>query len=368
MPYLNHAGTSWPKPEPVRAAVAEALSASPDAWAAAFEEAHRAVAAAFGVREPEHLLLTPGCTSALAVAVADHPWRSGDRVAISGLEHHALHRPVQKLAPLGVEVSVVPRGAGEPVVLEALEAELRRGGVRLVAMTAASNVTGELLPVAEIARLAHEHGALYLVDAAQTAGWLPVDVGELGVDLLAFAGHKALQAPWGIGGLYVAPHVAMESPAAACELPPPGAAAACSSRPGYCDVGSVDRAALAGLAAALGWLAEPGQADRLERARGLLERVTRRLEELPGITLHGPREPAARLPTLALTAAGRAPAELAAALAERGVVAAGGLQCAPLAHATLDTAPQGVLRLSLGPATGEEDVERALQVLLEVLA
>ncbi len=365
--YLNQAGTSWPKPAPVREAVAAALAADPGTWDASFEAHHRAVAAAFGVPDPGRLLLTPGCTSALALAVADLPWAPGDRVVISGLEHHALHRPVRALERRGVEVVVLPWAPGEPVALDVLEVELARGGVRLVATTAACNVTGELLPVVELAALARAHGALALVDAAQVAGWLPLDVGRMGVDLLAFAGHKALHAPWGIGGLWVAPGVAMDVPEASCALPVDAAAEPCSPMPGYCDGGSVDRAALAGLAAALEWLADPARADRLARARGRIARLTEAVATLPGVRVRGPVDVAAKLPTLALTVADHAPARLAAGLAGRGVVAAAGLQCAPLAHASLGTAPAGVLRLSVGPTNTDEDVDAAAAALRELL-
>jgi selenocysteine lyase/cysteine desulfurase len=363
MTYLNHAGTSWPKPEPVRAAVARALESSPASWPEDFDAGHARIAAALGIGDPGRLLLTPGCTSALALAVADLPWEPGDRVVISGLEHHALARPTQLLEARGVERVVLPRATDGPLDLERLRDELRQGGARLVAMTAACNVTGELLPVPEVVALAHEHGALCLVDGAQVAGWIDLDLASLEVDLFAFAAHKGLQAPWGLGGLYVAPHVSLASPSAACELPAPGQPPACSTMPGYCDAGSVDRVALAGLVAALDWLDAPARADRLERARAHVERLTDALEERPGVRLHGTRPPRSRLPTIAFSVEGRRTAELAQDLGGRGLVVGAGLQCAPLAHEALGTAPSGVVRLSAGPATSDEDVESALEAL-----
>lgn len=363
MTYLNHAGTSWPKPAPVRVAVARALESSPASWAEDFDAGRRRVSTTLGVRDPERLLLTPGCTSALALAVADLPWEPGDRVLVSGLEHHALARPTQLLAARGVERTVIPRAPDGPLDLEQLRAELGRGSVRLVAMTAACNVTGELLPLEEVTALAHEHDALCLVDGAQLAGWVDLDLAQLGVDLFAFAAHKGLQAPWGLGGLYVAPHVSLASPSAACELPAPGTAPACATMPGYCDAGSVDRVALAGLVAALDWLDAPERADRLERARAQVERLAGALERRPDVQLHGTRDPATRLPTIAFTVLGRAPAEVARELAAAGLVVGAGLQCAPLAHESLGTAPSGVVRLSAGPTTCEEDVAAALEAL-----
>jgi len=366
MSYLNHAGTSWPKPECVQAAVAASLRSCPTEWGRDFGRAHGRICEAFGVAVPERLLLTPGCTSALALGIADHPWRPGDRLLCSSLEHHALSRPATLLRERGVEVGRVPRASDGPFDLDVLEQELARGGVRLVAVTAACNVTGELLPVAEILSRAHAHGALCLVDGAQTCGWLPVHLANLNVDLFAFAGHKGLLAPWGIGGLYVAPEVAMTSPAASCALPAPGATPSCATMPGYCDGGSVDRAALAGLVAALDWLEEPEQAEGLERARREVERLTGALEERPGIRLHGVRDPEARLPTIAFTHAERPTRELVDALARHGIVVGSGLQCAPLAHEALGTAPGGVVRLSAGRTTVEDELERALEVIGEL--
>ena len=346
--YLNHAGTSWPKPEPVLDAVADEMAASAEDWSGRLSAHHDAVSAALGIADPDRLRITPGATSALAVGIGDVlPWEAGDRVIVSGLEHHALDRAVRSLEARGVERVVAPRAPGEPIVLEAVEAALGEGRVRLLAFTAACNVTGELLPTAELIALAKRYGARTLVDAAQVAGWLPLAVDALGADLVAFAGHKGPQAPWGVGGLYVAPGLPI---------------------PGYCDVGSVDRGALAGLAAGFAWLADPARADRLARGRAAAAVLWQRLEEMHGVALHGPPKPDARMPTVAMTAEGRDPERLAAGLAERGVIASGGRQCAMLAHETLGTAPGGVLRLSFGPEASEAQAAEAGQALREVLA
>jgi selenocysteine lyase/cysteine desulfurase len=138
--------------------------------------------------------------------------------------------------------------------------------------------------------------------------------------------------------------------------------------PGYCDAGSVNLSALAGLAAALDWLDEPTQEARLARARAGIEVVVQRLEHLPRVRLVGPRDPDLRLPTAAFCVRGRESAEVASALRAEGVVVGSGLQCAPLAHETLGTAPNGVVRLSAGPAFREEDVARAIAALEQTLS
>lgn len=359
--YLNHAGTSWPKPIPVQRAVEAAMASSPESWAASFEAQHRAVAAAFGVDEPERLLLTPGCTSALAVGIADQPWAPGDRVVTSAWEHHALLRPVLALTERGVEHVIVPPGEGGALFdLETFSSILAEGRVRLVAVSAASNVTGALLPIDAIAALAHEHGASVLVDAAQVAGWMPIDFDRMGVEILAFAGHKGPQAPWGVGGLCMAPGAVFRSPRVDAE------GRSWASEPGYCDTGSVDRLALAGLVAGLQWLAQAGPLDRLGRARAIIDALAAGLARHPELEPLGPGAADARVPTLALRCRGRASRAWARALAERGVIVSAGLQCAALAHRTLGTLPTGVLRLSVGPQTSAAIVDPVLAAVCAV--
>ncbi|MFK7986395.1 MAG: aminotransferase class V-fold PLP-dependent enzyme [Sandaracinaceae bacterium] len=351
--HFNHAGTSWPKPRPVQEAVARALASNPMDWASSFARQHRRVADGLGVGDPTRVLLTPGATSALSLAIQDLPWSPGERVITSGFEHHALMRPLLQLTQRGVELEVVPPDRNAPVDLDRFDAALAKGA-RLVAMSAASNITGTRLPIDAIVERSHAAGALVLVDAAQEAGWVPLRAEERNLDLVAFAGHKGPQAPWGIGGLYVAPHVQMMSPLATCEVGVP-----CAPMPGYCDGGSVDRAALAGLCAGLDWL--DARPDRLARAQSQIACMQAALGD--AFTVHGTADTSARMPTLALTHTTRSPAELADSLRQRGVQAAAGLMCAPEAHRTLGTQPDGVLRLSVGPATRDEDVDAAIAAL-----
>tara|TARA_B100001750_G_scaffold91390_1_gene72210 strand:- start:1683 stop:2780 length:1098 start_codon:yes stop_codon:yes gene_type:complete len=346
MAYLNHAGTSWPKALEVRAAVERVFTGDPGTWAEDFERDQAEVARLLGVA-PDRLLLTPGCTSALALALADLPWSPGDRVLTSSFEHHALMRPLRALERRGVEVVAIPARGDDPFDLDAFADELARGA-RAVAISHASNVTGALLPVGAILADARERGAWTLVDAAQTAGWLPL---PLEADLVAFAGHKGPGAPWGVGGLVVGSEVPMASAGAVCTLggePPPRAT------PGYCDAGSVDRAALAGLAAGLRRMADDAPLDRARAHIARLEAASGELERL------GP-PPAARMPTLALRVPD--PEPIRVRLRDAGVVASVGLQCAPRAHETLGTAPSGALRFSAGPTTTAADIDRAIAAL-----
>jgi cysteine desulfurase/selenocysteine lyase len=340
--YLNQAGTSWPIPAPVVAAVTEALGLDPARWEGALHAQQSVVASWLGLPSAELLRFTPGGTSALAAAVATVEWSPGERAVSSSMEHAALSAPLADLALRGVPRSRIPRSATGPIDLVALEAELSVGDIRLVAVTAVASVTGERLPIEDIVELSHEYGALCLIDASQLVGWERTDLLALDADLVAFAGHKALHGVWGLGVLYAAdPH----------------------PLPSWCDLGSCDRAALAGLAAATRWLDAPAQRGRLARANQLADQLVDALRAQPGVVLHG-RDAGWHLPIVAFTVRGRRPADLSAALAAEGVLVSGGQQCAPEAHEALGTAPDGVVRVSFGASSTEQD----LRALLDGLA
>ncbi|WP_428263941.1 aminotransferase class V-fold PLP-dependent enzyme [Haliangium sp.] len=338
--------------------MADALAAPPESWPARFEAAAGAVTGFFGMPAPDRFLFTPGCTAALAVAIGDLPWKPGDRVITSSLEHHALLRPILQLAAdRGVEHVALPYTPDAPLDLDAAEQTLRRGRVRLVACTMASNVTGERLPIEQLVALAHTHGALCLVDGAQTAGLEPIDVGALGADLFVFAGHKGPQGPQGIGGLYLAPEVAMRCPTATCEVRF-GAATPWSPMPSYCDLGSVNMAGVAGLVAGLTWLREAGLDTLAAHRRALITRLLDGLSEIRGITVYGSRDPARRTAAVSLTLDTMTPDLAGRRLREQhGVIAGAGQHCAPTAHEAIGTAPTGTVRLSLGPQHDEREVD-----------
>lgn len=348
------------------AAVAQALDAPPAQALAGFEAAHGELCGWLGIESPQRLLLTPGCTSALAIAIGDLPWQPGDVAVTSTMEHHALVRPLAQLVrQCGIQHVVVGRAPDGPIDLVELGELLSKGGVRLVAVTAASNVTGECLPVADIARLAHAHGALLLVDAAQTLGLVPTDVRTLGADLLTFAGHKGPLGPHGIGGLWADAGVRFESPSAVCEVTPGGGPpTACSPMPGYCDAGSVNLSAAAGLAAAVAWHRGAG-AGSGAHACGLAAALRGALRGHAGCEVLG-ADTAAHTASLSLRIAGLPLERAEQAFAARGLAVRAGQHCAPLALGALGI-PGGCLRISFGPFNDAADVD-AVRAAVDALA
>lgn len=370
--HCNHAGTSFPKPPGVARAVAETIEAAPGQRNATYERVLEQCAEAFGIPGSDRLRVTGSCTAALDVLIGDLPWSAGDVVLTSALEHHALIRPIARLVrDRGVVHRVAPYVPGAAVDLSWMRAQLQAGGVRLVAHTAASNVTGELLPTAELVVLAHEFGALHLTDAAQTAGIVPLDVLELGTDMLAVAGHKGPLGPLGAGLAWAAPQVEFATPALEGPLGVDrGRPFACIEFPGWCDLGSVNMGAVAGLGAALEWSVERGGALVLgARAQAMARELAGRLAELLG-TLEAAHEllgggvDTPRTGAVGITAP---PAKLAAAeafFAERGVAVRAGRHCAVLALETLGV-DHGTLRISFGGTSQDDDLEVVWDVLRE---
>lgn len=362
--YLNQAGTSWPKPACVQDACHQAFHADAFEWPGQFATQHEQVARYFGIQDPEALLLTPGCTSALHVAVEDHDWQTGDAVCSSSFEHHALHRPLLKLTQRGVDLHVIPPSADAAVSLERLETVLSSRQVKLVAATAASNVTGDLLPIQEITAMAHRHGAKVLIDGAQLVGWFELNLPDSEFDLFAFGGHKGLLTPWGIGGLYMRPGLDMSAAQATCSID--SAPKDCSGQPGYCDVGSVDRIALAGLASSTKWIRQQDEPNILSRCRDFIGQMQAVLRANPKISILGSLDIEKRLPTIAFQHRDLSNERVAEHLLANGVISATGLQCAGMAHEMLGTAPEGVIRLSVGAMNTQDEIDLACDALRKI--
>jgi selenocysteine lyase/cysteine desulfurase len=364
--YANNAGTSWPKAPGVFEAASTALASPPLVSQQAIAAARTEVCTALGIEHPERLLLTGSCTAALALALTDLPLQTGDVVLTSALEHHALVRPLQQLVlTRGIVLEVSPYAAGIPFDLDFAERHLRGGRVRLIAITGASNVTGELLPVVELGELARSHGVPLLLDAAQTMGVTPIDVRSLPIDLLVFAGHKGPLAPHGIGGLWAAPSIQFQSPEAVCEISPAATngratqlgAPRCASFPGDCDVGSANLAAAAGLAAALRWRREQ-TTDIYRGARILAGRLREALREQPGCRVFGGQN-TPHIAAVSFLIDGLPLSAAEAHFSKHGITLRAGQHCAPLALQAIG-APEGTLRVSFGPFNRESDVDAVL--------
>jgi len=377
--YLDNAATSFPKPPEVAEAICDFLlhkAGNPGrsghalalAAGAAVAGTRRSVAALFGISDRDRLVFTLNATDALNQALHGL-LRPGDRVITTGMEHNAVARPLFALAEQGVEVVWLRCASDGSLDLADLERELRAAPTRLVVMTHASNVCGTILPIGAVTELAHSHGALTLVDAAQTAGVLPIDVGELSIDLLAFPGHKGLLGPTGTGGLYVAPGVNLiplrqGGTGSHSELPSQP-----EDLPDALESGTVNTVGIAGLGAAVKVLQETGIETVRARESALSERLLAGLQEIDGVRIHGVLDPSARVSVVSVTLRGWEPIDVSAALDSAfGIAVRSGLHCAPLAHRALGTFPLGTVRLAPGHLTTDDEIDQTLAALGELAA
>ena len=374
MIYLDNAATSFPKPPQVSEAIADLLAhragnpgrsghALAVAAQAVVADTRRLLASFFGARDPSRVVFALNATDALNTAL----WgllRPGDRVVTTSVEHNAMVRPLSALAERGVAVERVPCAPDGTLDLDDLARALEAAPTRAVAMTHASNVCGTILPVQDAARLAHRHGAVLLVDAAQTAGVLPIDVAEMGIDLLAFPGHKGLLGPTGTGGLYVSPEVRL------APLRQGGTGTRSEEErqpeelPEALEAGTVNTVGIAGLGAALRVLQGLGLARVQAHEAALATRLLAGLRDIPGVRVHGTGDPRRQVAVVSITVDGWEPVDLGAALDSTfGIAVRPGLHCAPIAHRTLGTFPHGTVRLSPGISTTEEEIDQALAAL-----
>ena len=375
--YLDYAATSAVRPDAVAEAVVRYLR---DVGATPGRAGHRrAVVAGRTVLRCRRMLAelfnAPGdpgrvtfhlnATHALNTALFGLLGR-GDRVVRTEYDHNAVRRPVLALVQRGVQAVVVegdPHGG-----LSMFEVEHALKGARLLVITHANNVIGTVQPVADLAQMAHEAGALVLVDAAQSAGHLPIDVQAMGIDLLAFTGHKGLLGPQGTGGLWVREGV---------ELPPAffGGTGGDSDSPDMpallpdrLEAGSMNGPGIAGLLAGVEWLMERGVDAVHGHESALKQRLWEALKATPGVSVRTPMHGEDGAGIVTITIDGVDPSEAALRLdREFGVLVRAGLHCAPESHVVLGTERTGAIRFSVGWATTVAEVDRAAAAVAHVV-
>lgn len=320
--------------------------------------------------DADHVVFTHNCSWALNQAIKG--WlRPGDHVVTTTMEHNSVLRPLHALDAEGsVATTYVPADPLTSIVDVDRVFNAVGPNTALIAIIHASNVTGALQPVAEIGRRARSRGIPLLVDAAQTAGHVPIDVQAMCIDFLALPGHKGLMGPLGTGALYIRP--GLES-----RLRPlaEGGTGSISEQPVQPDFmpdklepGSHNAIGLAGLAAALRWLEDRSVESRRAHDTRLNAAFMEQTCNIEGLTVYGPSSPQDRVAVFSVRVDGFAPSELAALLeTDFGILTRPGIHCAPLAHRTIGTTSHdGTTRLSFGAYNTEADVERCTDALRQM--
>ena len=376
--YLDHAATSWPKPAAVQRAVYDCLSraggnpghgshALSDAAAQLVYDCRCALAQMFGA-SPERVIFTSGATHALNLALHGS-LRQGDHVLCSNMEHNAVYRPLCDLQKqLGVTFDTIVTPANDArtgtarIVTDA--AAKKHPNTRMLVCAHMSNIVSSVMPLAALGAFCKRHGILFCVDAAQSAGHLPIDMEQMQIDLLCLPGHKGLYGLQGCGALILGKDVSL-SPlmqggngvfSLSGDMP--------DLPPERYEAGTLPTPAIAGLLAGMREVQARGIGTIAAQDKHLYDRARAMLGRFEGIHVDAPH---CRGPVL-LFSHDRIPADaLGAELDKRGICVRAGFHCAALGHATLHTPDTGAVRLSFGMDTTPSDLDALYSALKEIL-
>ncbi len=397
--YMDNAATSYPKPPEVTEAMVnfmQNIGANPGRSghdrsleaSEVVEGTRKKLAVLFNVPDPRRIVFTLNATEALNTVINGF-LNPGDHVVITEMEHNSVIRPVRFLERAGiVSVTVAPCDRMGILDVESLKRVLRPN-TALIALNHASNVCGTIQDVLAVREATGE--IPLLLDAAQTAGAIPIDVQAMGIDFLAFAGHKGLYGPQGTGGLYVREGLSIRP------LKRGGTGSVSESQdqpeffPDALESGTRNNVGIAGLSAGVDFILAVGQETIRRHEMELLDAFILGLSDVPGIVLYGPLKPEIQVPILSVTFDGALPDGLRVSFGGCGgrsipaafesihpeeagtmlktsydIAVRAGLHCAPLAHRALGSLPDGTVRFSLGCFNTLEEVEIAVQAVKSI--
>ena len=376
MIYFDNAATTRTKPPEVARAVADAIAgfggagrsahtAALDAGRAVFH-ARELVAQLFNAPTPARVAFSCNATEALNIAIAGL-LHEGDHAVTTAASHNSALRPLyRKQDEEGVGLSVLPVAPDASIDYAAFD-DLFRDDTRAAVVTHASNLTGDGYDIARMAAIAHAHGALLVVDAAQTAGVVDIDMARDGIDVVCFTGHKSLFGPQGTGGLCVAEGI---------EIPPfkVGGTGMRSydtchptSMPESLEAGTLNAHGIAGLAAGVSYVLDQGADNLGAKATALAARFEEGVRDVKGVRVVGGQGGSFRTGIVALVLDGYDSAEVADLLAtEFGIATRAGAHCAPLMHEALGTKDGGAVRFSFSSFNTAEEVDVAVRAVREL--
>ena len=375
--YLDNAATSWPKPPSVAEAMIRCLNeaaANPGRGSHAMAvkasrvlfEARKKLARLFNIANPNDIAFTLNTTHALNLAIQG--WlRPGDHVITTSVEHNSIRRPLEAMRRTrGVDITYIPADSEGQIDLNRVEAAIR-DRTTLIAVTHASNLLGSVLPVRELGALARAKGAKLLVDAAQSAGAMPIDVEAMNIDMLAFPGHKGLMGPQGTGGLYVHPDIDLEplmygGTGSHSELADQPAV-----RPDRYEAGTMNTVGIAGLSAGVQFVLDETVEKIGNKEKHLTDKLLRGLLNIPGVRVLGPAPGKPRAAVVSFVLEGADPSETAFILDQHyGIAVRSGFHCTPLGHETAGTTGTGAVRASPGYFTTDKEIESFIRAIEEI--
>jgi cysteine desulfurase/selenocysteine lyase len=374
--YLDNAASSHPKPETVYQTVNDVLKnigANPGRAGHGLAvkagqwifRTRQALAELFDIQDPNRIVFTANATEAINLGLKGL-LKPGDHVITSSMEHNSVIRPLRFLETLGIEITIVSGNAQGQIQATAIEKAIRKN-TRLIVLTHASNVTGGLMPMSEVAELSHRQGILYMVDAAQTAGLVSISAARMGIDLLAAPGHKGLMGPQGTGFLYIGPGISLRplieggtGSQSELEIQP-------DFLPDRMESGTLNTPGLAGLGAGVRFILNQGLEQIRKKEMYLAQLLWVGLKKIPQVVVYGPEEAEDRTAVVSFNI-GSLNSQAVASILDMAydIAVRAGLHCAALAHRTLGTFPEGTVRVSPGFFNTEKEMEIFLQAIGEI--
>jgi cysteine desulfurase/selenocysteine lyase len=376
--YFDNAATSFPKPEGVEDALLHfhrnlGASAGRGAYPRAvltgrlLEDTRKLLASFFNIRKPSQIIFTFNASDALNLAIKGLDWRLGDNAVVSMMDHNSVLRPLHALKNRkGIKITKVKandEGIVDPIdIAKAIDSH-----TRLVALVHASNVAGSIQPIAEVGDICRRKGVPFLVDAAQSAGVLPIDVEAMKIDLLAIPGHKALLGPLGTGALFIREGLDLET----LREGGTGSQSEHEVQPDFLpdkyEPGSHNALGIAGWKGGLDFLTKETLGKVRAHESRLTEQFLEGVRRIKALQVYGPLKAAKRVAVVSLRLGDFAPLELSHRLFERGkLMTRSGLHCAPGAHQTIGTYPLGTTRFSFGYFNTPQDIDKAIAILNEI--
>ncbi len=376
--YMDNAATSFPKPEEVYLAGNKTLrtvGGSPGRSGHRMSviadrtvfKTREAVAELLNIKDSSRIVFTSGATQSLNLGIKGF-LNPGDHVITSTIEHNSVTRPLYRISRSGIEVSKIGSDPDGFINPDDIKKNIRKN-TKLIVLTHASNVIGAIEPVEIIGAIAREKGVAFLLDASQTAGFIPVDVQKINVDMIAMPGHKSLLGPQGVGLLYIGPHIRLEP------LIEGGTGGGSSAEkqpdklPDRFEAGTMNTPAIAGLGAGVRYILERGINNLREKELSLLERLIHGLKKIKGMVIYGPQNINDRVSLVSFNIRGLAPETISFLLDENfGIMTRAGIHCSPDAHKFLNTLPSGSVRLSPGIFNTKEDMDYIIFAINEIAA
>ena len=375
MIYFDNAATTMRKPDCVIEAVTQAMCSLGNSGRSAHKgalsasriiyDARIALAQLFGAESPEQIAFTANSTQALNTAIKG-VLNPGDHVITTALEHNSVLRPLYELEERGVQLTILPADFSGNIRYEDFE-EAVRPNTKAIVTTHGSNLTGNLLDIGRIGRIAKTHGLIYIVDASQTAGVFDIDVQTMHIDILCFTGHKSLLGPQGTGGIYVREGVKVRPLLSGGSGVQTYLRAHPSRMPTALEAGTLNGYGIAGLGAAVRYILDAGLDTIRQKEQELMWAFYRQVQKIPGVHIYGDFSTPNRCPIVTLNIRGYDSGEVSDVLStQHGIATRPGAHCAPLMHKALGTVEQGAVRFSFSHYNTMEEIKLAVSALQEL--